>query len=100
MNLEDILRLRRQWQGETVTVGYASRPDTSDGSPQTQWPTATPAVRKLAWDFARRERLSITHHVTTPASKPEAYYEIPAPHVLLIHASPCALQASDRRAQP
>jgi len=28
MNLEDILRLRRQWQGETVTVGYdSSNPD-------------------------------------------------------------------------
>ena len=99
MNLEDILRVRRQWQGETVTVGYASRPDTSDGSPQTQWPTATPAVRKLEWDFARRERLPITHHVTTPASKPEAYYEVAGPDVLLIHGYHWGLEVWQRLAK-
>jgi 5-methylthioadenosine/S-adenosylhomocysteine deaminase len=99
MNLEDILRVRKQWQGETVTVGYASRPDTSDGSPQTQWPTATPAVRKLEWDFARRERLPITHHVTTPASQPAAYYEVAGPDVLLVHGYQWGLETWQRLAK-
>ena len=82
---DDILRVRKQWQGELITIGFASRADSTDGAPPNQWPSATPSVRKQEWEFARREKLLITHHVATPASKPQAYIDLGGPDVLLVH---------------
>src|SRR5688500_17658537 len=83
--MDDVLRVRKQWQGELITIGFASRADATDGAPPNQWPSATPQVRKMEWEFARRERLPITHHVATPASKPQAYIDLAGPDVLLVH---------------
>jgi 5-methylthioadenosine/S-adenosylhomocysteine deaminase len=84
-NLEDMLRARQQWQNDLITVGFASRVDGTDGSPASPWPFATPEVRKTEWEFARREGLPITHHVSGPKAQPEPYLALAGPDVLLVH---------------
>ena len=84
-NLEDMLRARQQWQNELITVGFASRVDGTDGSPASPWPFATPDVRKTEWEFARREGLPITHHVSGPKAQPEPYLALAGPDLLLVH---------------
>jgi 5-methylthioadenosine/S-adenosylhomocysteine deaminase len=84
-NLEDMLRARQQWQNELITVGFASRVDGTDGSPASPWPFATPEVRKTEWEFARREGLPITHHVSGPKAQPEPYLALAGPDLLLVH---------------
>jgi 5-methylthioadenosine/S-adenosylhomocysteine deaminase len=84
-NLEDMLRARQQWQSDLITVGFASRVDGTDGSPASPWPFATPEVRKTEWEFARREKLPITHHVSGPKAQPEPYVALAGPDMLLVH---------------
>jgi cytosine/adenosine deaminase-related metal-dependent hydrolase len=84
-NLEDMVRARKQWQNELITVGFASRVDGTDGSPASPWPFATPEVRKTEWEFARREKLPITHHVSGPRANPEPYVALCGPDTLLVH---------------
>lgn len=98
-NLEDILRVRKQWGGDLITVGYASRPDSTDGAPPNQWPSATPEIRKMEWEFARRERLPITNHVATPLSQPQAYLDLAGPDLLLIHGYQWGLDVWQRFAK-
>jgi 5-methylthioadenosine/S-adenosylhomocysteine deaminase len=84
-NLEDMLRARQQWQNDLITIGFASRVDGTDGSPASPWPFATPEVRKTEWEFARREGLPITHHVSGPKAQPEPYVALAGPDMLLVH---------------
>jgi cytosine/adenosine deaminase-related metal-dependent hydrolase len=84
-NLEDMLRARQQWQSDLIKVGFASRVDGTDGSPASPWPFATPEVRKSEWEFARREGLPITHHVSGPLAKPDPYVALAGPDMLLVH---------------
>lgn len=90
-NLDDILRARRQWQNELLTVGFASRIDGTDGSPASPWPSATPEVRRIEWEFARKEGLPITHHVSSPSANPEPYLALCGPDTLLVHGYQFAL---------
>ncbi|MBF9234861.1 amidohydrolase family protein [Microvirga alba] len=84
-DLPDILRARREWASDLITVGYASRVNDNDGTGPCGWPSAIAEVREKEWEFARREQLPITHHVTYLTSQPDAYYEVAGPDLLMIH---------------
>lgn len=85
MDTAGLLKARDQYSSDLIAFGYASRILDNDGVGPSGWPAASADVRRREWEFARNEKLPITHHVTFVTAKAEPYFELAGPDVLFVH---------------
>jgi 5-methylthioadenosine/S-adenosylhomocysteine deaminase len=81
MDTKGLIKARDNYASELITLGYASRIFDNGGVGPSPYPAANAEVRAREWEFAHRERLPITHHVTDVTAQPEPYYEFAGPDV-------------------
>lgn len=80
-DLEGMKLARDRWNGDLITVGFATRDLENDSG----WPAATKDVRRVEWEFARREKIPITQHANVTAKAAEPYFDQAGPDLLLVH---------------